>query len=85
MTHWDKFNKATKFEFSLFNMPSASFALQFGDFVPRNRSAAKGPLLYVHEVFYLLCSEERDTAKHTRTGKDCGTALDAKRKPKIRS
>ena len=24
--------------------PSASFALQFGDFLPRDRSAAKGPL-----------------------------------------
>ena len=31
MTHWDMFNKATKFEFSLFKCPSASFALQFGD------------------------------------------------------
>ena len=38
---WDILNKATKFEFF---SPSASFALQFDDFVPRDRSAAKGPL-----------------------------------------
>ena len=43
MTHWDMINKATKFEFPL--CPSVSLALQFGYFVPRDRLAAKVPLL----------------------------------------
>ena len=46
MMHWDMLDKASKFEFSLFNMSSASFAHQFGDFVPCDLSAAKGPLLF---------------------------------------
>ena len=45
MTQWDILNKVTKFEFSLFQCPSASFALQFGDFVPRDCSVAIGPLV----------------------------------------
>ena len=34
-------NKATKFEFLCLTWPSASFALQFGDFVSRDRSAER--------------------------------------------
>ena len=41
MTHWDK--KPPNLNFLCFTCPSVSFALQFGDFVPRDRSAAKGP------------------------------------------
>ena len=44
MTPWDMLNKATKFEFFCLTFPSALFALQFGDFVPRDRLAANGPL-----------------------------------------
>ena len=39
MTHWDKLSKATKFEFSLFQY----IAVRHLPFVPRDRSAAKGP------------------------------------------
>ena len=39
MTHWDMINKATKFEFSLFNMSQCAFA-----FVPRDRLAVKFPI-----------------------------------------
>ena len=51
MMHGGMLNKATKSEFSLFNIfvPNASFALQFGDFVPRDRSAANGPSSKHHE------------------------------------
>ena len=43
VTPWDMLNKATKFEFFSLTFPSALFALQFGDCVPRDRSAANGP------------------------------------------
>ena len=47
MMHRDMLKKR-KFKFGGFlslTCPSASFALQYGDFVPRDCSAAKGPLL----------------------------------------
>ena len=43
MTHWDMLNKEIQIWWLSF-CPSASFALQYGDFVPRDCSAAKGPL-----------------------------------------
>ena len=46
-----------KFKFGGFlslTCPSASFALQYGDFVPRDSSAAKGPLLRC-AIFRLWC------------------------------
>ena len=53
MTQWDILNKVTKFEFFFcFTCPSASFALQFGDFVPRDCSVAKGPLVDEDDVHY---------------------------------
>ena len=43
MTRWDMFSKATKFEFSLFNMSQCVICSQV-DIVARDLSAAKGPL-----------------------------------------
>ena len=43
MTHRDMLKKASKFEFSFFNVSQCVISLQFGDFVPRGRSAANGP------------------------------------------
>ena len=40
MTHWDMLKKATKFEFSLFNMSQCVICSLF---VPRDRWAANGP------------------------------------------
>ena len=40
MTHWDMLN----IWWLSLTCPSASFALQYGDFVPRDCSAPKGPL-----------------------------------------
>ena len=42
MTHWDMLNKSTHLNSLCSTWPSA---LQFGDFVPRDCSAAKGPLM----------------------------------------
>ena len=43
MMNRDMLKKATKLNFLRSTCPSASFALQFGDFVPHGRSAANGP------------------------------------------
>ena len=43
MMHWDMLNKENSNLESLF-MSHVSFAHQFGDFVPHDCSAAKGPL-----------------------------------------
>ena len=43
MTHWDMLNKATKFEFSLFNMSPCVICSPVWQFLPRDRSAAKAP------------------------------------------
>ena len=46
MTHWNIIKEATKFEYFLcLTCPSASFALQFGDFVRCDCPDARGPLL----------------------------------------
>ena len=45
MTHWDMLNKENSNWWLSLTCSSASFALQYGDFVPRDYSAAKGPLL----------------------------------------
>ena len=42
--HWDMLNKATKFEFSLFNVSHYVICSPVWRFVLRDRSAAKGPL-----------------------------------------
>jgi len=43
---WVLDDQPAQYCFCLFNMPhSASFALQFGEFVPRDRSAPNGPLI----------------------------------------
>ena len=44
MTHWDIVNKATQFEFSMFNTSQCVICSPVWRFVPRDRSAAKGPL-----------------------------------------
>ena len=51
MTHCDMLNKATtKFEVSLFNMSQwVIYALQFGNFVPLDHSASKGPFQPLHQ------------------------------------
>ena len=46
MTHWAMSNTENSNLVALFNMSQCVFALQFGDFVPRDRSAAKGPLAH---------------------------------------
>ena len=47
MTHWAMLNTENSNLVALFNMSQCVFALQFGDFfVPRDRSAAKGPLAH---------------------------------------
>ena len=43
MMHWDMLNKENSNLVALLTCPSASFAHQFGGFVPRDRSAVKGP------------------------------------------
>ena len=43
MMHWDMLNKENSNLVALLTCPSASFAHQFGGFVPRDRSAAQGP------------------------------------------
>ena len=42
MPHWDMLNKENSNLVDCLTCPSTSFALQFGDFVPRDCSAAKG-------------------------------------------
>ena len=46
MTHWDMLNKENSNFVASLTCPSASFALQYGNFVPRDCSAAKGPLMF---------------------------------------
>ena len=43
ITYWDMLNKATQFEFSLFNMAQCVICSLVWRFLPRDRSAAKGP------------------------------------------
>ena len=52
MTHWDMLNKATKFGFSFFNMAQCVICSPVWRFVPRDRSAAKGPLRNYIGVFF---------------------------------
>ena len=42
MAHWDMLNKENSNWWLSLTCPSAYFALQYGDFVPRDCSAAKG-------------------------------------------
>ena len=53
-THWEQrcWTKKTQIWWLCLTCPSASFAFQFGEFVPRDRSAAKGPMMWVS--WYLL-------------------------------
>ena len=43
MTHLEMLNKANKFELSFFNMTQCVICFPVWRFVPRDRSAAKGP------------------------------------------
>ena len=71
MTHWDMLKKATKFEFSLFNVPVRHLISSMAIFVPRDRSAANGPFLMLFPVFYFYQKEAFCTKSHLYCSVEC--------------
>ena len=55
--YWSENDALGHVEQRKFNLtcPSVSFALQYGDFVPRDCSPAKGPLVIITEILTMLC------------------------------
>ena len=58
MTQWDMFKKATKLEFSLFNMSQCVICSPVWPFVPRDCPAANGPLRHPFVAVQRGCSRQ---------------------------
>ena len=58
MMHWNKLTKKIQIWWLCLTCPRASLALQFGDFVPRDCSAANGPLADSQWMGTVLCNNQ---------------------------
>ena len=59
MTHWDILNKEIQIWWLCVTCLSVSFALSVWRFVPRDRSAANGPLVHGERASVELCIHKR--------------------------